>query len=119
MIFFIMHFLSFTGYALFPLSEAGSPESFRDIMHLAVTSAVIFLTIISLTLFSIAAFRSEKITWLGIVSAGTLAVLVLGALLIQLLPASLFGLAERITVYSVVLYTGMLSLWMFADSGGK
>jgi hypothetical protein len=35
-----------------------------------------------------------------------------GAMLINILPKEYFGLAERINVYSIIIYTGILSLWM-------
>jgi hypothetical protein len=33
-------------------------------------------------------------------------------MLINLLPKEYFGVAERINVYSIIIFTGILSLWM-------
>jgi hypothetical membrane protein len=43
---------------------------------------------------------------------GTLLLLMTGAMLINLLPKEYFGVAERINVYSIIIFTGILSLWM-------
>ena len=111
--FCIMTIVSFLGYTFFPLSESGYAGTFQDIMHMAVTVAVVLLTIISLILFMIGFFRTQNIKYLGIVSLCTFLLLLTGAMLINILPKEYFGIAERINVYSVVIYTGILSFWMY------
>jgi len=111
--FCVMTIVSFFGYTFFPLSESGYAGTFQDIMHMAVTVAVVLLTIVSLILFMIGFFKTQNIKYLGIVSLCTFLLLLTGAMLINILPKELFGIAERINVYSVVIYTGVLSFWMF------
>jgi len=111
-IFFIMNTISFFGYTFFPLSESGYAGTFQDKMHMVVTVSVVLLTIVSLVLFSIGFFIAKVYKWIGIVSISTLLILIAGAMLINILPKEYFGVAERINVYSIIIYTGILSLWI-------
>jgi len=111
-IFCIMNIISFFGYTFFPLSESGYAGTFQDKMHMVVTVFVVLLTIISLVLFSIGFFRTKGHKWLGVISISTLLILMAGVMLINIMPKEYFGVAERINVYSIILYTGILSLWM-------
>jgi len=112
-VFCSMNIISFFGYALFPLSEAGYAGTFRDIMHIIVTVFVVLLTIVSIIFFGIGFFRTKQYRYLGIISLCILMLLITGAILINVLPEEYFGLAQRINVYSTVIYTGILSLWMY------
>jgi len=111
-IFCIMNTISFFGYTFFPLSEAGYAGTFQDKMHMIVTVFVVILTIASLILYSIGFFMAKGHKWLGIISLCTLLILMAGAMLINILPEAYFGVTERINVYSIIIYTGILSLWM-------
>ena len=111
--FCIMTIVSFFGYTFFPLSESGYAGTFQDIMHMAVTIIVVLFTIISLILFIIGFFRTEKLKYLAIISLCAFLLLLSGSMLINILPKEYFGIAERINVYSIVIYTGILSFWMY------
>jgi hypothetical membrane protein len=111
-IFFIMNIISFFGYTFFPLSESGYAGTFQDIMHMIVTVFVVILTIISLLLYSIGFFRVKNHIYLGIISISTLLILMTGAMLINIMPKEYFGVAERINVYSIIIYTGILAFWI-------
>jgi len=111
--FCLMTIVSFFGYTFFPLAESGYAGTLQDIMHMAVTVAVVLLTIISLILFMIGFFRTQNIKYLGIISLCTFLLLLTGAMLLNIFPKELFGIAERINVYSIVLFTGILSFWMY------
>jgi hypothetical membrane protein len=110
--FCIMTMISFFGYTFFPLSESGYAGTFQDIMHMVVTIAVVLLTIISLILFIIGFFKTRNNKPLGIISLCIFLLLLTGAILLNIFPKELFGIAERINVYSIVIYTGILSFWM-------
>jgi hypothetical protein len=43
----------------------------------------------------------------------TFLLLLAGSMLMNILPKEYFGIAERINVYSIVIFTGILSLWMY------
>ena len=110
--FCIMTIVSFLGYTLFPLSEPGYAGTFQDIMHMVVTIMVVLFTIIALILFIIGFFRTKKLKYLGIISLCSFLILLAGSMLMNLLPKDYFGISERINVYSIVIYTGILSFWM-------
>jgi len=111
-VFCIMNTISFFGYTFFPLSEPGYAGTFQDKMHMVVTVLVVLLTIVLLILFFIGFFRIKEHKWLGVISIITLLVLMIGAMLINITPKKYFGAAERINVYSIIIYTGILSLWI-------
>jgi len=108
-----MTIVSFLGYTFFPLSEAGYAGTFQDKMHMAVTIIVVLFTITALILFIIGFFRTEKIKYLAVISLCTFLLLLTGSVLINILPKEFFGIAERINVYSIVIYTGILSFLMY------
>jgi len=111
-VFCLMNAISFFGYTFFPLSESGYADTFQDKMHVIITIFVVLLTIVSLVLYSIGFFRAKGHKWLGIISISSLLVLIAGATLINIMPKEYFGVAERINVYSIIIYTGILALWM-------
>lgn len=110
--FCIMTIVSFLGYTFFPLSESGYAGTFQDKMHIAVTIAVVLFTIIMLILFTIGFFKTADLKYMGIISLCVFLLLLSGAMLMKVLPKAFFGTAERINVYSIVIYSGILSLWM-------
>ncbi|MDO4299688.1 MAG: DUF998 domain-containing protein, partial [Lachnospiraceae bacterium] len=58
-LFAAMNWVSALGYTMFPLSEAGSLAGFQNTMHLAVTAAVVVLSLISLVVIIIGGFRQK------------------------------------------------------------
>jgi hypothetical protein len=111
--FCIMTIVSFFGYTFFPLSESGYAGTFQDKMHLAVTIIVVLFTITALILFIIGFFKTENLKYLAIISLCTFLLLLTGSMSMNILPKEYFGIAERINVYSIVIYTGILSFWMY------
>ena len=77
-----------------------------------VTVCVVVFTVTSVILFSIGFLKAKNHKYLGVISTCTLALLFAGAMLLNIVQKAYFGAAERINVYSVVIYTGILSLWM-------
>lgn len=114
----VMTIISFFGYAFFPLSKSGYAGTFQDKMHIAVTIMVVLCTIISLILFVIGFFKTSNLKYLGIISCCTFLLLFIGAILMKKLPKAFFGLAERINVFSTVIYIGIISLWMYTFTKG-
>ncbi|KZX17055.1 DUF998 domain-containing protein [Methanobrevibacter filiformis] len=112
-VFTIMTIISFIGYTFFPLSESGYAGSFQDQMHIVVTVFVVIFTITAIILFIIGFFKTKKYKYFGIISLATLILLFTGAMLMNILPNEYFGIVERINVYSIVVFTGLLSLWMY------
>jgi len=111
--FCIMTIVSFLGYTFFPLSESGYAGTFQDKMHVVVTIIVVLFTIIALILFVIGFFKTKNIKYLGIISLCTFLLVLSGPMLMNILPKEYFGIAERISIYSLIIFTGILSFWMY------
>jgi hypothetical membrane protein len=112
-VFCSMTIISFFGYTFFPLSESGYAGTFQDKMHMLVTILVVVYTIVAIILFILGFFKTNEYKYLGVISSCTLVLLFTGAMLINILPETYFGLAERINIYSIIIFTGLLSLWMY------
>ena len=108
-----MTIASFLGYTFFPLSESGYAGTFQDIMHIVVTIIVVLFTIIALILFVIGFFKTKNIKYLGIISLCAFLLVLTGPMLMNILPKEYFGIAERISIYPLMIYTGILSFWMY------
>lgn len=113
-LFTIMSIISAIGYSLFPLSEAGLPTTFQDIMHIyVVTISVVLLSIISLIFLGIGANRSQQHRFVGIAAIVTLVFMMMGAIGSMAVPASIFGLFERFSTYAAVMFTGAMGAYVF------
>jgi phosphatidylserine synthase len=107
-----MNTISLLGYTFFPLSESGYAGTFQDIMHMIVTIFVVLFSVVSLILFGIGFIKTGRYRYIGVISLITLLMLLIGSILLNIFPKEYFGLAERINVYSIVIYIGILSFWM-------
>ena len=112
-LFTTMNFISAIGYSLFPLSSKGYDGSFQSFMHVyVITIAVVLLSIISLILISVGAFKSKK-KLLGTLSIVALLLMFFGAAGSGILPKSVFGIVERFSTYSAVVFTTILGIYGF------
>ena len=112
-LFTTMNFISGIGYSLFPLSSKGYDGSFQSFMHVyVITIAVVLLSIISLILISVGAFKSKK-KLLGTLSIVALILMFFGAAGSGILPKSVFGIVERFSTYSAVVFTAILGIYGF------
>lgn len=111
----IMNVVSALGYSLFPLSSAGFDGSFQSVMHIVVTVLVVLLSIASLVLIIIGSFKSES-RFIGGLAVVALSVMVLGAIGTGLAPDSVFGLFERFSTYSTVVFGAILSMFFFVNT---
>ena len=112
-LFATMNFISAIGYSLFPLSSKGYDGSFQSFMHVyVITIAVVLLSIISLILISVGAFKSKK-KLLGTLSIVVLFLMFFGAAGSGILPKSVFGIVERFSTYSAVVFTAILGIYGF------
>lgn len=110
-----MNFVSAAGYSLFPLSGAGYDGSVQSFMHVyVVTTAVVLLSIVSLVLMAVGAFRGKR-KLLGALAAAALLCMFVGAVGSANVPREYFGLVERFSTYSAVVFTAILGI--FAHSG--
>ena len=114
-LFTIMNFISAIGYALFPLSSAGYDGSVQSFIHVYIlTSLVVILSIISLIMISVGSFKNEpKNKVLGILSIISLVFMFLGAVGSENVSKEIFGIFERFSTYSAVIFTGILGIYGF------
>ena len=110
----IMNWVSAIGYTLFPLSGKGFQGTFQDIMHFyVVTIAVVLLSIVSLLLIFIGGRRYKGTKRIAILGLMALLFMFVGSIGTGAAPEAYFGLFERFSVFSVVIYTAFLGLFGF------
>ena len=114
-LFSIMNFISAIGYALFPLSSSGFDGSIQSIVHVYVlTAVVVLLSIISLIIIAVGSLKGEnKHKLLGILAIISLILMFVGTVASQSAPKEIFGIFERFSTYSAVIFTGILGLYGF------
>lgn len=108
-----MEWLSSVGYRMFPLSDSGYAGTFQDGMHMAVTVLVVLLSIASLTLILLAGVKSRDCRSYGICAAVALAMMLTGAVGMNLVPAGYFGVVERFSVFAATGFNAALGLHLF------
>lgn len=119
-LFAIMNWISNVGYAMFPLADSGKEiASFQEIMHMAVTAAVVILSIASLVCLIIAGFRKGGIRGIGIWAAAALIMMMIGAIGQGAVPPQYFGIVERFSVFAAVGFNAVLGIYLFRIFAGK
>jgi len=107
-----MNWVSSIGYTLFPLSGKGYQGTFQDIMHFyVVTITVVLLSIVSLILIFIGGWKNKETKVIAILGLVTLLSMFLGSIGTGVAPKEYFGVFERFSVFSVVIYTALLGLF--------
>ena len=119
-LFAIMNWISNVGYAMFPLADSGKEiASFQEIMHMAVTAAVVILSIASLVCLIITGFRKGGIRGIGIWAAAALIMMMIGAIGQGAVPPQYFGIVERFSVFAAVGFNAVLGIYLFRNFAGK
>lgn len=118
-LFALMNGVSAIGYALFPLSGSGYDGSVQSFIHVYVlTVLVVLLSIVSLILIAVGSFK-EKNRLLGILSIVALLCMFFGATGSANMPKEVFGVVERFSTYSAVIFTGVLGIYGFQLEGRR
>lgn len=112
-LFAVMEWVSAVGYRMFPLSDSGYAGAFQDVMHMAVTAAVVLLSVVSLVLIILAGAKSSDCRSYGICAAVALAMMLAGALGTKMVPAAYFGVAERFSVFAATGFNAALGIHLF------
>ncbi|MDL2300023.1 DUF998 domain-containing protein [Clostridiaceae bacterium OttesenSCG-928-D20] len=113
-LFAAMQWVSTVGYAMFPLAEGGMEgTSFQDIMHIVVTALVVLLSVASMIVIMIGSFRKRRYPSLGIWAALTLALMLAGAIGVNLVPPGYFGIPERFSVFAGMGFAAVLGIYLF------
>ncbi|MBR1764586.1 MAG: DUF998 domain-containing protein [Ruminococcus sp.] len=113
-LFAVMSWTSAVGYKMFPLTDSGKEiRGFDEVMHIAVTAAVVLLSIASLVLFIIAGFRKGGVKSLGCWAAAALGMMFVGTIGQSVVPKDYFGVPERFSVFAAVGFNAVLGLYIF------
>ena len=106
-LFAAMEWVCSVGYTMFPWSE----NSFQNTMHLIVTVLVVVLSVVSLILIGIGSLK-EELQSLSFWSFICLLMMLMGPVGMNLFP-SLFGLFERFSTFSAVIFNCILGIYLF------
>ena len=112
-LFAVMEWISAVGYRMFPLSSSGYAGAFQDVMHMAVTALVVLLSIVSLVIIIVAGARSKSCRSYGVCAAVALAMMLVGAMEMKIVPAAYFGVAERFSVFAATGFNAALGIHLF------
>ena len=106
-----MEWITVVGYKMFPLVQGEAVSSFQNVMHILVTALVVLFSIISLVLIAIGG-RKEPLRALSAWAIGCLAAMMIGALGTGILPKSVFGMFERFSTFSAVVFNAVLGMYL-------
>lgn len=112
-LFAVMEWISAVGYRMFPLSSSGYAGAFQDVMHMAVTALVVLLSIVSLVIIIVAGAKSKSCRSYGVCAAVALAMMLVGAVSMKLVPAAYFGVVERFSVFAATGFNAALGIHLF------
>ena len=118
-LFAVMEWISAVGYRMFPLSDSGYAGAFQDVMHMAVTVAVVLLSIASLTIIIIAGVKNKDCRFYGICAVVALAMMLVGALGMKIVPPKYFGVVERFSVFAATGFNAALGIRLFYSDTDK
>ena len=110
--FLIMEWVCYVGYELFPWVSGESASSFGNIMHLIVTVAVVVLSILSMVLIALSG-RKSGIPSISVWALSALLTMTIGAIGRGLMPKAVFGLFERFSTFSTVIFNTILGLYLY------
>ena len=113
--FAIMNVISGVGYSIFPLSTEGYAGTFQDVMHVyVVTALVVISSIIALVLIAIGGFKEKnQYSSLAIWAVIALIFMFAGPIGINAMPKTYFGVVERFSTYSAVIFNAVLGVYGF------
>lgn len=108
----LMEWLCNVGYSLFPWVQDEAITHFQNFMHLVVTVLVVLLSIAGLIFIALGAKR-EGIRSLSVWAIVCLVAMVIGPLGTALLPKAVFGLFERFSTFSAVVFNAVLGIYLW------
>ena len=112
-LFAVMEWISAVGYRMFPLSDSGYAGTFQDVMHMAITALVVLLSIVSLVIIIVAGAKSKSCRSYGVCAAVALAMMLVGAMGMKIVPAAYFGVVERFSVFAATGFNAALGIHLF------
>ena len=112
-LFAIMEWISAVGYRMFPLSDSGYAGAFQGVMHMAVTALVVLLSVVSLIVIIAAGVKDRSCRSYGVCAAVALAMMLVGAMGMKIVPAEYFGVVERFSVFAATGFNAALGIHLF------
>lgn len=106
-----MQWLSSVGYTLFPWVSGADGSDPQNLMHLMITVLVVVLSVAALALCARGA-KGERLKPVRVWALACLAAMLAGPLGTALLPASVFGLFERLSTFSAVVFNAALGVFL-------
>lgn len=106
-----MEWVCDVGYNLFPWVNNAPTSTPQNVMHLVVTVLVVVLSLASLVLIAIGASK-EKMKSLRICAIVCLVAMIMGPIGTALLPKAVFGLFERFSTFSAVVFNAILGIYL-------
>ena len=80
---------------------------------MAVTALVVLLSIVSLTIIIVAGIKSKNCRSYGVCAAVALAMMLVGAMGMRIIPAEYFGVVERFSVFAATGFNTALGIHLF------
>lgn len=117
--FAVMEWVSAVGFRMFPLSDSGFSGTFQDKMHIAITAAVVLLSLVSLTVIIIAGAKDKSCRSYGVCAGIALALMLVGAMGTKLVPTEYFGIIERFSVFAATGFNAALGVHLFITNPDK
>lgn len=110
-LFAAMEWICSVGYQLFPWVSGAPASNPQNIMHLAVTVLVVVFSLASLVLIAVGTKRDPKKS-LHVWAIVCLAAMIIGPIGTSLLPKTVFGLFERFSTFSAVVFNAVLGIYL-------
>ena len=118
-LFTIMNWVSAVGYGMFPLSDGGKEiASVQEVMHIAVTAAVVLLSVASLAILIVAGCRDRRSRGIAGWAAVALVMMMVGSIGTGVVPPQYFGVVERFSVFAAVGFNAVLGGYLFEGFKG-
>ena len=106
-----MEWVCNVGYDLFPWVSSAPASHPQNMLHLAVTALVVAFSLAALVLVAIGAGRAH-IPSLRTWAIACLAAMIAGPIGTAILPKAVFGLFERFSTFSAVLFNAVLGVYL-------
>lgn len=112
-LFAAMNWISAVGFTMFPLSDSGYAGTYQDKMHIAITALVVILSVASLILIIVGGFKNKEFKVYAIWAAIAFGMMMVGAMGMNIVPKSCFGIVERFSVFAATGFNAVLGVQLF------
>ncbi len=112
-LFTIMEWVSAVGFGMFPLSDSGYAGTFQDQMHIFSTVVVVLLSIASLIIIIVAGVKNKNCRSYAVFAGIALAMMMIGAMGMNIVPKEYFGIVERFSVFAATGYNAVLGVELY------